>query len=758
MPRPKVARPSRRSVQFRTLFAPLLLLLPLLLACLAPRAAALQSSALAGTASATASDASPLLPLSLPAPFEAESAEATSSCNGPKNKTSTTNCTAAVNPSASPSSSGGATIAGEVGKGSAGSLPAGGAPTSSTETEAVAYTLSGEIVQLESAGFVSSNGALNTSAIEAALLAAIDPSSGAHLALSSFTVTAGVVAERFTREAGTSIGFSPPDASAAVAAALASHLSLPLSSINVSSAEFTRTDFEMTVSVSVGGDHAAVAAAVAALAHADASSAAAHALAPLLCGASDCVEAWVRVAPPSVTVLATKATKAAAAASAAASASSSSTKPDALSSTPSPPLAGWEYYVNASAVLTFNPSPFAGAGGSPQESLVADAFEASLAAVLRVAPSSVFVTSVSVASATSTISALIASPTNASAWALSSAFDELLNDGRNPLGVELQLVSPSLFGSVTGVAAASPSPYRVVRVPLGVASLPPIGDAIEAAAGAAGAPPAPARSLSATLTLHSSKPFPAGGALEASLPALQRVLTTVLGAALTSVDPPASVAVALSTPPTPAPNDASFDIAFSGLDDQSVAVIDAALFDVMGDPSLLVSLVNGAGAPAFGSVDAAAVIQTVSPAPMPPPAMVNFTAVVVVVRCAARSMVESETALSVFFSPRRVLTVTRAPSLGTTRRPSAPPRRASSTPPSPTKSRSSPHPPWPSRPSNRTTSCRPPPAAPQAAAAAAASGGASSSPPPPPTTAPAFRRPPPTARAPTPPWQSPSSR
>ena len=121
----------------------------------------------------------------------------------------------------------------------------GAAPPSSSDV--VSYAIDGELVQLESAGFVSADGTVNATAITAALMAAVDPAGSGALGVSSFAITTGVVAERFTHELGSAIGFSPPAAVAAVSAGLATHLGIPVSSINVTSAEFTRTDFQMCV-------------------------------------------------------------------------------------------------------------------------------------------------------------------------------------------------------------------------------------------------------------------------------------------------------------------------------------------------------------------------------------------------------------------------------------------------------------------------------------------------------------------------------
>ena len=359
----------------------------------------------------------------------------------------------------------------------------------------MSYAIDGELVQLESAGFVSADGTVNSTAIAAALVAAIDPAGSASLGVSSFTITTGVVAERFTHELGAAIGFSPPAAAAAVSAGLATHLGIDVSSVNVTAAEFTRTDFQMcastprcyrprgalsrtafrrpalrflsvvqpshaacafhfhrTVSMSVAGNHAAVAAAVAALTHESASAVAAQSMAGLLCGSNDCVDAWVHVLPPVVAVVASSAAGVAAARAAAASGSA-----------PPPPEYTWQFYLNATIfVSTPLPTNFDGSE-TP--------FEAAVASALGVPPSTVFVVGISPSTADNTTASFdiqIVAPSGAAIAAANEALNAALVSPNNVLLAALNASSPSFFGSITSLGdegAASPSMWVGVGGP-----------------------------------------------------------------------------------------------------------------------------------------------------------------------------------------------------------------------------------------------------------------------------------------------------
>ena len=304
-------------------------------------------------------------------------------------------------------------------------VAAGAAPPSSSDV--VSYAVNGELVQLESAGFISSDGTVNATAITAALMSAIGPGSGSSLGLNSFTINTGVVAERFTHELGTAISFSPDAATAAVASGLATHLGLPVESVNVTGAEFTRTDFQMTIALKIAGNHSAVAAAVAALTASSASTVAAQSMAALLCGAQNCVDSWVHVLPPTVTVVA--------------SASGSSV------SAPPPPEYTWQFYLNASVAVTFNPMP-ASLDGSEA------AFESAIAAALGVLPSTVFVTDIVTVGNTATFDIQIVAPTAAEVSAISTQLTSALNPATQ-LQAALGLASAPFFGSVTAVTEES---------------------------------------------------------------------------------------------------------------------------------------------------------------------------------------------------------------------------------------------------------------------------------------------------------------
>ena len=364
----------------------------------------------------------------------------------------------------------------------------------------VSYAIDGSLVQLESAGFVSADGTVNATAITAALMAAVDPAGSASLGVSSFTITTGVVAERFTHELGAAIGFSPPAAVAAVSAGLAAHLGIPVSSINVTAAEFTRTNFQMcasrahsvprlpprslrpppvprslpllwslhltraarsrsrrTVSMSVAGNHAAVAAAVAALTHESASTVAAQSMADLLCGASYCVDSWVHVLPPVVAVVASS--SAGVAAERAASAAGGA---------PHPPEYTWQFYLNATIfVSTPVPTNFDGAE-TP--------FEAAVAAALGIPLATVFVVDIapsSLGDATAAFDIQIVASSGAAVAAANEALNAALAAPGNALLNALKTASPSFFGSLTSLGdegAAAPSMWVGVGGPGTLAS------------------------------------------------------------------------------------------------------------------------------------------------------------------------------------------------------------------------------------------------------------------------------------------------
>ena len=200
------------------------------------------------------------------------------------------------------------------------------------------------------------------------------------------------------------------------------------------------------------GNHAAVAAAVAALTHESASTVAAQSMADLLCGASDCVDSWVHVLPPAVTVVASSAAGVAAAQAAA-----------AAGGAPPPPEYTWQFYLNATIfVSTPVPTNFDGSK-TP--------FEAAVASALGIPPATVFVVDIAPSSAgdaTASFDIQIVAASGAAVAAANEALNAALAAPGNALLVALKEASPSFFGSLTSLGdegAASPSMWVGVGGP-----------------------------------------------------------------------------------------------------------------------------------------------------------------------------------------------------------------------------------------------------------------------------------------------------
>lgn len=153
-------------------------------------------------------------------------------------------------------------------------------------------------IKLSSNSFVNAIGGLDVGAITGALLA-----TNATCNLRELTATVTVLIDKFTFSHATMVGFNDQVAGTQAAAALAAGCSLPTTAVSLTPPwpEFTPTGFAMPYALKLGRNTLLASEALIALASAQTANKLGAALYGLLCGASDCADAWVHLdGPPAV--------------------------------------------------------------------------------------------------------------------------------------------------------------------------------------------------------------------------------------------------------------------------------------------------------------------------------------------------------------------------------------------------------------------------------------------------------------------------